>query len=425
MRLLTLLLLTASHASFLLAETSTPVAIDPASDWPWWRGPTRDNHAAPSARPVLRFSETENVVWSVPVPGRGHASPAVVGTRVFLATAIDEDQLQAVVAFDRETGRQLRIREVSRGALPKKIHPKNTHASGTVASDGERVFASFYSSGSVHVAALSLEGEPVWERKLGPFEPKKYEFGYAASPLIAGEAVVVVGDQEKEGFLVALDRATGEILWKTDRPNEINYASPTLATLKGVEQILLGGCSRVAAYCPADGKLLWEALDSTPPQTCGTVAWVGDLVFASGGYPSKMTTAVRAGTGEVVWRNQRKCYEQSLLAHEGHVYAVTDNGIAYCWRAEDGKEMWSERLKGPVSASPVLAGDRIYAVNEQGTWFVFRATPERFESLAENSLGDEVFATPAVGGDRLFARVAFVDDEGERRERLYCLGAGE
>jgi outer membrane protein assembly factor BamB len=110
------------------------------------------------------------------------------------------------------------------------------------------------------------------------------------------------------------------------------------------------------------------------------------------------------------------------LVHQGHVYALTDNGIAYCWRISDGKELWKERLAGPVSASPVLVQDRIYWANESGTHFVFRANPAKFEPIAKNQLGTESFASPAVAGEQMFLRVA-EQINGQRKEALYCIGA--
>lgn len=406
----------------ILASTgfAEDLSIDPKQDWPWWRGPTRDNKVTGEAQPVLEFSENQHVIWKTAVPGRGHASPTLVGDKIFLATAIDETQ--AVVAFDRASGEQLWLTEVNEGQLPPKIHAKNTHASSTVACDGERVFANFYNDKTIHLVALTLDGKKDWEQRVGPFEPKKYEFGYAASPLVYGDTVIVIGDQVNAGFLAAFDRQTGKPVWRTQRPADINYASPTVATIGGQDQILVSGIERIAAYNPLDGKLLWESKGGTAPQTCGTVVWDGDLVFASGGYPKKITAAVRAGTGEVVWENNKKCYEQSMLTKDGYLYAINDNGIAYCWRATDGKEMWAERLKGPISASPVLVGDRIYIVNEVGTHYVIKADPNTFEKLSESQLGDETFATPTIVGDRLYVRTTHVDDDGKRQEMLYCLG---
>ncbi|MFT5469938.1 MAG: outer membrane protein assembly factor BamB, partial [Verrucomicrobiales bacterium] len=133
----------------------------------------------------------------------------------------------------------------------------------------------------------------------------------------------------------------------------------------------------------------------------------------------KGTIAVNAKSGTVAWKNQDKSYEQSLLAHDGFVYALNDAGIAICWRASDGEEMWKERLGGPVSASPLLIGDTIYTSNERGQHFVFKANPQRFEAVAKNQLGDESFATPAISGDRLFVRAA-KSQSGKRQETIYC-----
>ena len=136
------------------------------------------------------------------------------------------------------------------------------------------------------------------------------------------------------------------------------------------------------------------------------MVWDGDIVIASGGFPKAETLAVRAdGSGTVLWKNNQKCYEQSLLAHQGYVYALTDNGVALLLARRDGKQMWLQRLKGPVSASPVLAGGHIYWANELGTLYVFRPNPEQFELVAENQIGTDSFPSPAICGGQIFLRV--------------------
>ena len=156
--------------------------------------------------------------------------------------------------------------------------------------------------------------------------------------------------------------------------------------------------------------------------TCGTMVWDGDLVFASGGYPKSETVCLRASDGRLVWRNDQKCYEQSMLAVDGYVYAVTDRGIAYCWRATDGREMWSSRLQGgAVSSSPILANGNIYFGNERGTFYVFKAQPTSFELVARNQLGQEAFATPTICDSRIYIRAAANSGSG-RQETLYCIG---
>lgn len=156
--------------------------------------------------------------------------------------------------------------------------------------------------------------------------------------------------------------------------------------------------------------------------TCGTVVFEDGIVFASGGYPKSETVAVRAdGSGDVLWTNNVKCYEQSMLVHDGYLYAFSDSGVTYCWEAATGKEMWKTRMRGPVSASPVLVGDTIYASNEGGTTYVFKANPQRYEAVAQNRLGDESFATPTIVDNRIYLRVASGDGR-NRSESLYAIG---
>jgi outer membrane protein assembly factor BamB len=156
--------------------------------------------------------------------------------------------------------------------------------------------------------------------------------------------------------------------------------------------------------------------------TCGTAVWDSNRVFVSGGYPQSETLAIDAANkGKVLWRNKEKCYEQSMITVNGYLYALTDKGIMFCWRAQDGKEMWKQRLTGPVSASPVLVQDRIYWANELGTMYVMKANPEKFELLAENHIGNSSFASPAISGDNLLLRIG-IQDGSQRNEFLYCFG---
>ena len=391
-----------------------------AGDWPWWRGPSMNGIAEAGAPAPVEWSETKNVAWKTPIPGRGHSSPTVVGKRVLLTTADEQAQVQSVLCFERRTGRRLWSREINRGGFPERIHAKNTHATSSVACDGERAFATFLNHDRIQVVALDLDGEPLWDRIAGGFTPDEYKNGYAASPLLYGSSVIVAGDFDGDAFLLALDRKTGERVWSTPRPSKINYASPVVAPIAGRDQLLISGGDLVASYDPRNGKPLWKVA-ATTMATAGSMVWDQDLVFASGGFPDAETVSIRAdGSGKVVWRNDQKCYEQSMLAYDGHVYAVNDAGIAYCWNAETGKEQWRERLRGPISASPVLSGGNIYVSNERGVTFVYRATPARFESVARNQIGSEAFATSTICGGQIFLRVADRVD-GRREEMLVCL----
>jgi outer membrane protein assembly factor BamB len=399
-----------------------PAAECRAGDWSWWRGPNRNGIAEAGQQPPVQWSETRNVLWKAPIPGRGHASPTVHGDRIYLATADEQRQQQGLIALDRGTGEQAWITPLSSGGFPK-THPKNTHATCTVACDGERLFVTFHHHDKLTLHAVSLEGIQLWQQDVGPFNPKKYEYGYAPSPTLYEDLVIVVADVEHGGYLAAYDRASGRRVWRQDRYDNYSFSSPIVANVAGRDQLLLCGCEYVSAYEPATGKPLWS-VKGTTYATCGTVVWDGDTVYASGGFPGSETLAVKVtprGTAEVLWRNQQRCYEQSLLAHDGYLYAVTDQGIAYCWRGSDGEQMWRERLSGPISSSPILAGDTIYATNEKGTTYVFKSNPERFESVAANKLGDEGFATMSIVDSRIYYRTATGTGD-ERQEFLYCLG---
>jgi outer membrane protein assembly factor BamB len=403
------------------SDTSSFPKLDLDHDWPWWRGPGRNGDAGTSQLPT-RFSDTENVLWRAPVPGRGHASPVVVGPRIFLATAEESTETQSVLAWDRDSGQQLWKTDISRGGFPENNHAKNTEASSTVACDGERVIATFFHHQGVHATALSLDGKILWQKRVGDFNPKRYEYGYAPSPALYRDLVIISAEHDGDSYIVALKREDGSQVWRAERPRNITFSSPAIGHVAGRDQLLISGAEHIAAYDPATGTQLWRATGTTAA-TCGTMVWAGDIALASGGYPKAETLAVRAdGSGQVLWKNNQKCYEQSMIVSGDYLYALTDAGIAICWRISDGQEMWKERLRGPVSASPILADGKIYWANELGTLYVFAANPREFQLLAENRVGDETMASPAVSGNRMFLRVA--RQEGPRRQE-YLLAIGE
>lgn len=405
----------------MLVTSLTTICTWAADDWRVWRGPNSNGIAAKGQTPPVSWTESKNIRWKVPVPGRGHASPIVVDDRVLISTADKKQQIQSVVCFDRASGRQLWKTDVSQGGFAAKIHQKNTHASPTLASNGETVFAAFPHHKSIQVTALDLDGKQQWQKTVGGFLPRAYQFGYAPSPILYQDKVIVAAEFEVNGYIVALDQQTGREVWRIKRPNKLNFSTPVVAHIAGRDQLLLSGNSKVASFDPKTGRELWSS-PSLWMVSCGTMVWDKDLVFASGGFPTKGTLAVKAdGSEKVAWTNRVKCYEQSMLAYNGYLYAVDDNGIAYCWNAQTGKEQWKTRLGGKISSSLVLANDNLYISNEQGKTFVFRANPKKFELVAENQLGDECFASPAMCGNQIFHRAAS-RASGTRKETLYCIG---
>lgn len=388
-------------------------------DWPWWRGPQRNAKAMPGQKPPLKWSENQNIKWKAQVPGRGHASPIVVGDVVILATADEAAQTQSVLSFSRLTGKKLWETVVHRGGFSTQIHPKNTHASQTAASDGERVYVSFDNQGKIFASALDLKsGTLVWSKEVGVFNPQKYKFGYGSSPLIYEDSFIVVAESDMSSQIVAYDLKSGRENWRTSRDLNLNWASPTIAHLKGKDQLLLSGSRKITSYDPKTGMKLWDS-DASATATCGTCVWDGDLIFASGGYPEKETAAVKAGGG-LVWKNREKIYEPSMLAHDGYLYAVSDSGKGFCWDAKTGQQMWEERLLRALSASPVLVGDKIYLAGGKGETVVFEANSKSYVELARNTLGDDNFTTPAFCHDEIYIRVGQGKGSG-RQEWLYCI----
>ena len=341
-------------------------------------------------------------------PGRGHSSPVLWGDRVFLTTADEQAKKQIVLAFDRNTGKELWRFTAHEGGLVNK-NPKNSHASATCACDGERVYSVFLNSDAVHVTATDLDGKKVWQREAGPF---KSEHGYGASPVLFESLVIVLGDNLTSSFLAALDRKTGAVVWRKSRPatgKHGSYGTPTVATLAGKPQLLVTGMSEVVSYDPATGDPIWTCKGPAEVTGC-TPAVGGGLVFASGGFPEKELLAIRAdGTGDVTkthmaWRtNKDITYVPSPVYHDGHLYVVSDSGLATCFEAATGQVVWKERLEGSFTASPVLADGLIFVTNEAGKTSVVKAGP-KFELVATNDLGEPTLATLAICGGRIFLR---------------------
>ena len=399
-----------------LVSTAAPVHHD---DWPWWRGPERNGHANPAQKLPANLDVKKHLLWEAPVPGRGHGSPIVVGDRIYLVTADEKAQTQSLLAYDRETGKPAWSTVIHRGNFPVKINKNASHASNSPAFDGERLYVSFMNDGAVHTTAVTLKGEQLWSTRITDYIVHQ---GYGASPMVYKSLLLVSADNKKAGAICGLDRATGDIVWKVDRPRIPNYVSPIVHRLGGRDQLVLSGCEKVMSLNPMTGKMLWETKGSTQ-ETVTSIVTDGERIFVSGGWPKNHVHALETdGSGKVAWRNISRVYVPSMLVREGYLYAVMDGGSAMCWNCKSGERMWKGILGGTFYSSPVLVGDRIHVLNENGGYYEFKADPSKFELVHKGVLGEKVFATPVICGGRYYARVAVYEDD-VRREKLLCLGA--
>ena len=388
------------------------------TDWPWWRGFNRDGIARADQKPPLHWSETQNVVWKTPVPGRGHGSPTVVGDQVFLAIADEAREIQSVLCFDRQSGKPVWTTDVHSGGFTPKENKNSSQASATIACDGARLFVNFQHAGAIYATALDRNGKQLWQKKISPFVTHQ---GFGASPAVYKSLVIFSADNKGGGAIAALDRDTGETVWRHERPKQPNYTSPVILNAAGRDQLVFTGCGLVSSYDPLSGTKLWEVSGATTECVTSTVT-DGAVVITSGGYPKNHMSAVRAdGSGKIAWENSTRVYVPSMLMRDGYLYAVTDDGVAMCWKSDSGQQVWKSRLGGKFSASPVLVGEHLFATNEEGKTFVFKPGRDSIEIVSENQLGDEVFATPTICGDRIYMRVA-THKKGQRQESLYCLG---
>jgi hypothetical protein len=335
-----------------------------------------------------------------------------------LSTADEVAETQSVICLDRASGKPEWEKVVHQGGLAKKMNKKATHASSTIACDGDFLYVNFLNQGAIHTTALDRAGNVVWQKKIGDYVVHQ---GYGASPAIYKSLLLVSADNKGGGVVAGLDRKTGNIIWTVKRPKKPNYASPVVVKMHDKDQLVFIGCDKVLSLDPMTGETIWETDGATTECVTSTVS-NGDLVYTSGGYPKNHVSAVRGdGSGKVVWSNNVRVYVPSMVVQGQYLYAVTDAGIAHCWNAATGELKWRERLDGEFTATPILVDGHIFATNEKGESFVFKTDPESFQLVASSQLGDQVFATPTICAGKIYMRVVEGSRE-NRQEVLYCIG---
>ncbi|PQO30838.1 PQQ-binding-like beta-propeller repeat protein [Blastopirellula marina] len=393
-----------------IESTAPPITVS-AADWPWWRGFAHDNHAV-GPNPPTEIGP-QSVIWEAEIPGLGHSTPILLGDKLFLTTADERSEVQSLLAFDAKTGDKLWSLPVHEGNF-MHMHPKNSQASATPATDGTYIYTLFMVNDGIWATAISLDGKIVWQKEAGPF---RSQHGYGSSPLIYKSLLIVQADCDGSGFVAALDRGSGEIVWRTSRPSGNSYGTPTLANIDGQEQLILCGQDRLIGYAPETGTEIWSYVDLSVT-TANTPQVAGDTVYASGGYPDHFVIALNAaGAGaldftHLIWEERKKVYVPSLLVDGDFLYAFGDDGVAVCYDAATGDQNWKKRLGGGFSASPTVINDLIYAPNEEGEMFVLK-TGAKFEQVASGKLSGAGFASPVIVDGRIYWRTS---------THLYCLG---
>ena len=389
-----------------------------AENWPQFRGPNSRGCSSETNLP-LQWSATENLAWKTPIPGQSWSSPIVWGDQVFVTTATDEGKSCHVLSLDRKAGKILWDREVLRQS-PGHKEGRNTFATPTPATDGERVYACFFDGSFL---ALDYSGRVLWTNRSYPFYS---QHGLGTSPILYGDLLIMARDGSGSGgdkglgwqepwdqaFLIALDARTGKERWKARRGlSRISHCVPAMWEAPGGQvQLVSEAGDVVQGFDLRTGERLWSSQVIGEGKVPSTVLG-GGMVYTAGGWGGresikafKLGDRGELGTNNLVWEQKGIMPKvPSMLYFEGLLFAVTDTGTASCMKAETGELLWKEKLAGNYSASPVAAEGRLYLTSDTGETTVIEAAP-RFRMLARNPIGEKVQASLAVSQGRLFIR---------------------
>lgn len=434
----------------LTALTARTFAAGANDYWPTWRGPTATGVAA-QGNPPVTWSETENIKWKVEIPGKGHSSPVVWGNKLFLQTAIDTGraptaQTQSaqspaagqggrkglstptpktlyqfdLLCLDRTTGKIL-WQKTATEAVPHEGHqPTGTFASYSPITDGQYVWASFGSRG---LYCFDLDGNLKWSKPL-PTMKIIMAFGEGSSPALAGDAIIVVCDQQAGSALFAFNKVTGAPLWRKDRDEVTSWATPAVAEVDGKTQVIVSATKLIRSYDAKTGDILWQCSGQVRNVIPSPVLGFG-MVFCTSGYQGASLQAIKlagsqgdiSGTSAVAWQvNKGTPYVASPLLYGNRIYVfsvLTPN--LSCYEAQTGKPLFTgQTLEGinQVYSSPVGVADRVYCPGRNGVTVVIK-NADTFQVLATNKLNDGLDASPAVVGDELYLR---------GNKFLYCIG---
>jgi outer membrane protein assembly factor BamB len=394
-----------------------------AADWNQFRGPMADGRAGSPALP-RSWSETDNIRWKTPIPGKAWASPVAADGRIWLANATEDGRRLSAVGVDAETGRVLHDVTLFEIAEPPFCHPYNSPASPTPVIAGGKVFVHFGSAGTACLDAATAE--ILWKRQDLPCDHHR---GPGSSPIPWQDRLFINFDGVDLQYVVALDQATGKTLWKTDRDIDYGsddgdmkkaYGTPAVIEHDGRPMLVSPAAVATVAYDPTTGAELWKVYHGGYNSAARPLVGGGLLIVTTAGGDN--VVAIRPdGSGDVTkthvaWKFKKSAPTRPSQAVVGdHLYLVSDTGVFSCVELATGRIAWQERRSGRHSASPVESGGLLWWCDEDGTTVVTQATPERFELVAENKLDAGCMASPAVVGDDLVIRT---------KTHLYRIGAG-
>ena len=413
-----------------------------AENWPQWRGSRGDGTSFEQNLPV-QWSSTENIAWKVVLPGQGHASPVVWENRVFLVACIPGTRERVLLCLDRRNGHKLWNSKVIAAPL-ENMHDLNSYASGTPAPDGELIYVAFLepdgseldaavvrarsgnlradnsgrsvSPGRMVVAAFDFDGNLQWLVRPGPYVSV---WGFCSNPVVFQETVILNADHDGDAYLIALDRRTGRTMWKVNRQHRIrSHSTPLFRTVNGRPHMFMSGGHEIVSYNPTDGSEHWR-INGPRGRAVASLVYDGSRLLVPCGYPNRQVWAVRPdGQGNVTdthveWRIRRACpYVPSPVVVGNSFLMVSDNGVAGCYNATSGEQLWMERVGRRYSASLISSGRLVYFLSDDGDTKIVRAGPT-FDLLADNPLDEACSASPAVSNGQIFIR-------GDRH--LFCIG---
>jgi outer membrane protein assembly factor BamB len=403
-------------ALLLLAWSSR--SAEPSTDGPRWRGPNADGVAEGRELPI-EWSKTKNVLWSAELPGWGTSSPVIFGDRVYVTSQseVGDKKSLLTLAFDRSTGKELWRHDFGFGT-DQRTHEKSNLAVNTPAVTADGVCVAF---GNADIARYSHDGKLVWVRRyLSEFGNPKMAWGYAVSPLVLDDSVLFPWNHHKGPcFLVGLDKGTGKVDWKKDRPIGTVHATPLLVEHHGQKDILVPGQNRLTAFDAAKRAELWSYGEGEGPFNGEIISSpvAGDgMVYLQLWRESKVHGIRLMGKGkppEKIWVSKKAGpVESSLLYYRGLLYGLLDSGILVCWDGKTGEEFYRERLGAASNSSPIAGDGHIYLSATDGKTYVVKAGKE-FKLLQTNMLGERISASPAITGERLIYRTD---------SHLYCIG---